>query len=228
MNTKAITFILSGLLASNVNAQQQTTNPALQECMNKVTAQSAAAGALVGGLLGAMLGKDGKKNQGAAIGAGLGAAAGGVAGWQTSWKTCTERLNVVTTRNAQTKNYQETADKYGYNGQGVLFKLEGLGISDQVKAGTDMNSSFRVAVLTPDPTATPQVQVSRAWKCGNTEFNVKPEIFSVQPGTVEQYGSVAIPSADASIGPQQCEMLISLQSEGQVQQAKKPFVILPN
>lgn len=225
MFTKVFIAFLSGLLSSSVNAQQQTTNQALQECMNKVTAQSAVAGALVGGLLGAMLGKDGK---GAAIGAGLGAAAGGVAGWQTSWKSCTERLNVVTTRNAQTKNYQETADKYGYNGQGVLFKLEGLGISDQVKAGTDMSSSFRVAVLTPDPTATPQVQVSRAWKCGNTEFNVKPEVFSVQPGTVEQYGRVAIPSADASIGPQQCEMLISLQSEGQVQQAKKPFVILPN
>lgn len=227
MKTKLFILVLCGVLANGVSAQQ-TTNQALQECMNKVTAQSAAAGALVGGLLGAMLGKDGKKNQGAAIGAGLGAAAGGVSGWQSSWKTCTERLNVVTTRNAQTKNIQETSDKYAYKGDGVLFKLEAFGISDQVKAGTEMNSSFRFAVLTPDPTATPQVQVSRAWKCGTTEFNIKPEVFSVQQGTVEQYGRVAIPPAEASIGAQQCEMLISVQSEGQVQYAKKQFLILPN
>jgi len=62
LKLKSIILVILGALVSGVNAQQ-TTNQALQECMNKVTAQSAAAGALVGGLLGAILGGDGKRNQ---------------------------------------------------------------------------------------------------------------------------------------------------------------------
>lgn len=227
MKTKVAFSIASALFIASSHAQQ-TTNQALQECANKVTAQSAVTGALVGGLLGALMGGDGKKNQAAAIGAGLGAAAGGAIGWQNSWKTCTEQVNVVTVRNAQTKDYQQTAERYGYKGEGVIFKLEGLGISENVKAGSDMSSSFRVALLKPNPTENPQLQVNRSWKCGNTEIKVKPETFAIQQGTVEQYGRVSVPAADASVGVQQCEMTIILESEGLVQKASRQFSITPN
>jgi hypothetical protein len=227
MAFKSFVFVTMGMFAFSVSAQQ-TTNQALQDCMNKVTARSAATGALIGGLLGAALGGDGKKNKSAAVGAGLGAAAGGLSGWQSSFKTCVDRVNVVTSRNAQSKDYQQTVEKYGYKGDGTLFKLEGIAVSEKVQAGTEMSSSFRLAFLKPDPTENPQVQVSRAWRCGNTEMKVKPEVFSVQQGTTDQVGRVAIPQADASIGVQQCEMLISLESEGLVQQAKRQFEIIPN
>ena len=123
MAFKSFLVITIGMFAFSLNAQQ-TTNQALQDCMNKVTARSAATGALIGGLLGAVLGGDGNKNKSAALGAGLGAAAGGLSGWQSSFKTCVDRVNVVTSRNAQSKDYQQTVEKYGYKGDGTLFKLE--------------------------------------------------------------------------------------------------------
>jgi hypothetical protein len=220
-------FIAFLSLTTNVNSQQQTTNEALQSCMNRVTVQGAVAGAIVGGILGALLGNKDNRGQSAAIGAGVGGAAGGAIGWQSSWKTCTEEVNVVTYTNSQSANYQSTAARYGYTGSGTVFKLEALDITPQVKAGSDMNSSFRVAILKPDPTQTPELKVMRSWQCGNTVIPVKPEIFNVAQGTFTQFGKVSIPSANSDIGVQQCQMLIKLESDGQTQQVVRPFTIIP-
>lgn len=225
-NSLASCISFSFLLGS-ANAQQ-TTNQALEKCMNETMAQSAAVGALVGGLFGALVGDKGNKNAAAAVGAGLGGLAGGAIGWQNSWKSCTESLNIVTVKNVQTEDYRKTAERLAYNGQDVIFKVEGIGVSPQVVAGGNLNSSFKAVLLKPDPSETSQVQVTRSWTCGNSSINIKPEIFTAAQGTIIQEGKVQIPSAKPEVGVQQCEMLIQVEAEGKSQQFKRPFTIQPN
>lgn len=214
-------------LSMNIASTQQTPDQALEACMNKTMVQSAAVGALVGGLFGALLSNKGDKNQGAALGAVLGGAAGGAIGWQNSWKSCTESINVVTINNLQTEDYKKTAERLGYSGQGVLFKIEGLGVSQEVIAGNKLNSSLKFVLLKPEPAETSVVQISRSWVCGSSEITIKPEIFTVAQGTIIQDGKVQIPSVKPDVGPQQCEMTMKIAAEGQSYQVKRPFTIQP-
>jgi Glycine zipper 2TM domain len=211
----------------NIARAQQTPDQALEACMNKTMAQSAAVGALVGGLFGAMIANKGDKNKGAALGAGLGAAAGGAIGWQNSWKSCTESVNVVTINNLQTEDYKKTAERLGYAGQGVLLKVEGLGVSQQVIAGNKLNASLKFVLLKPEPAETSEVQITRSWVCGSSEISIKPEIFTVAQGTIIQDGKVQIPSVKPDVGAQQCEMTMKIEAEGQSYQVKRPFTIQP-
>jgi hypothetical protein len=154
-------------------------------------------------------------------------AAGGAIGWQNSWKSCTESINVVTINNLQTEDYKKTAERLGYSGQGVLFKIEGLGVSQEVIAGNKLNASLKFVLLKPEPAETSVVQISRSWVCGSSEITIKPEIFTVAQGTIIQDGKVQIPSVKPDVGPQQCEMTMKIAAEGQSYQVKRPFTIQP-
>jgi len=225
---KNILIILISTISSQIALAQQTTDQALENCMNQTMAQSAAVGALVGGIFGALLANKDDKAKGATLGAALGGTAGGVIGWQNSWKSCTASLNVVTIKNVQTEDYRKTADRVGYNGDGVLFKVEGIGVSSEVIAGGNLNASIKAVILKPDPTATSQVQVIRSWICGGYEIKIKPEVFVAAQGTIIQDGKVHIPTAKGDVGIQQCEMSIQIEAEGKSYQYKRPFTIQPS
>lgn len=222
-----VLFLAIAVTSSPIKAQQ-STNEALEACMNTTMAQSAAVGAIVGGIFGALLADKNDRNKGAAIGASLGGVAGGALGWQNSWKSCTESLNIVTVKNLQTEDYKKTADRLRYNGQGVLLRNEGAAVSQQVQAGSKLNASLKFALLKPDPMETTQVQITRSWVCGSSQISIKPEIFKVSQGTIIQDGKVDIPSVKSDVGPQQCEMTMQVLAEGQVYEVKRPFTILPN
>lgn len=193
---------------------------------NMVT--GAVAGAAIGALLGAMLGDKNNRGTSATIGAGLGGAAGGAIAWRDSWKSCTEKLNVITLNTVKTQNYQQTAQRLGYKGEDTIFRLEALEVSPEIQGGGQLASSFKAVLLKPDPTQTSQIQVTRKWQCGDTVIETKPEVFVAEQGTIVQQGRVAIPSAKADVGPQQCQMLVQVDGEGKSYKVVRPFVIQPN
>ena len=224
---KSLLIFLGMSMFLSMGKTQQTTDQALEACMNKTMAQSAAVGAVVGGLLGALFG-GGDKNKSALQGAALGGAAGGVIGWQSSWKSCTESVNVVTFNNVQTEDYKKTAERLAYTGQGVLFKVEGLDVSEQVIAGNQLSTSLKFVVLKPEPAETVQIKITRSWVCGGSQITIKPEIFTVAQGSIFQDGKVQIPSSKPNLGLQECVMDIQITAEGQSYQVKRPFTIQPS
>jgi len=227
MMKKLLVILSTFLIYSHSCIAQQTTDQALDACMNKTMAQSAAIGALVGGIFGALLGGN-DRNKVALAGAAVGGAAGGAIGWQNSWKSCTESVNVVTIKNVATEDYKKTAERLGYTGQGVLLKVEALGVSQQVVAGSQLNASLKFVILKPEPAETSQVQITRSWVCGNSQITIKPEVFTVAQGTIIQDGKIQIPTAKSDVGAQQCEMTMQIVAEGQSYQVKRPFTIQPS
>lgn len=225
---KSITVCMTTFAILSASAQNQSTNEALEACMQTTMATGAIAGAAVGALFGALLGNKNNRGQSAAIGAGLGGAAGGAIAWRNSWKSCTAKLNVVTLNNVKTQNYQDTAQRLGYNGQDTVFKLEVVEVSPQVPGGGQLVSSFQAVLLKPDPTQTSEIHVTRKWQCGDTVIETKREVFVAEQGTIIQHGRVVIPSAKADVGAQQCQMLVQVDGEGQSYKVVRPFVIQPN
>ncbi len=213
-------------VVGEAQAQKPSADQSLDSCMRSTMAQGAGVGAAIGGLFGLLTGGD-NRGRNAAIGGLIGGVAGGAIAWQGSFQSCSKTLNLATIGSLQTSDYRETAQRYGYSGNGVFLKIEGVRVPPSINAGQILSADLKFVLLTPDAQET-DVEVERSFQCGSTQIPVSPERYKIAPGTIESTGKIQLPSLSNSIGQQACSMQMRVAAAGLTQEWRGNFVIIPN
>ncbi len=221
-----LVLYISATTATLVQAQP-SANQALDSCMQSSMAQGAAIGGVGGAIAGILLGGNNNRGRNAAIGGVVGGAVGGAIGWQRSFQSYSQNLNLATVGSLQTNDYRETAQRYGYNGNGAFLKIEGVRVPSSINAGQILSADLKYVLLTPDAQEA-DVQVNRSFQCGGTPIPVSPERYRVAPGTIESTGKIQLPSLSNSIGQQDCSIQLRVAAAGLAQEWRGNFVIVPN
>jgi hypothetical protein len=133
---------------------------------------------------------------------------------------------LATASSLKTDDYNNTAQRYNYHGNGAVLKIESVNVPSPIYGGGTMKSDLTYALLIPEAIET-DVQVSRFIQCGETQIPVEPERYKVSPSTISSSGNVLIPNISNDIGQQNCTIRLIVEAAGLKDQWQGNFVIVP-
>jgi hypothetical protein len=222
-------IVIAWLIAVGPLKAQESANAELDECMRNAAISGAAVGGVLGALAGAILGGDRRRAQGAIIGGVAGGTAGGVIAWRNAWKSCSSKFATASTYT--TRDYEDTARRYKYGGNGVLLKIEQAGMPSSVSGGAVLPVDLRYVLLTPDARDS-TVTIRRNLACANEnsqleQIPVEPEVVTVRAGTHVSQGKIQMPRVPPEIGSQTCRMTVVVEAEGLRDGGQKVFTLTP-
>ena len=161
-----------------------------------------------------------------------GAAAGAYLAWRNAYGSCSKELNLVAASSVQTQDFSATAQRYSYNGQGTLLQIEAVNLPNgNIVSGQKIPAGIRYVLLTPNAQEA-ALNVQRHMFCNNKDgkrelifSNIDP--YTEKAGTNQRDGFVQTAPLPRDVGPIQCEMVVEVFANGQRQEARSSFALVP-